>query len=240
MVARVVAEWGRVDVLVANAGGGRGRPMDTKASNLDPALLQLVVGMNLFGTVYTVNAVAPTMKEQRSGKIITVSSVAGTGTIGGRRLCPLRGREGRYRPLHPVSGPGSRAIRDHRELHRPRRDRDRADHGDGHPRQQPEQSGSGRVGGPAAARQRRGLRQGGRVPGDRPVRLCDRGGDPDRRRAGSRMKAFPISVATQDTSRSIAALSSGSPVRNSQTFSLAAVSTSGFLPPYLSLTVAPE
>src|SRR6266851_5609695 len=78
LVARVVAEWGPVDVLVANAGGGRGRPMDTKASNLDPALLQLVVSMNLYGTVYTVNAVAPVMKEQRSGKIVTVSSVAGT------------------------------------------------------------------------------------------------------------------------------------------------------------------
>ncbi|HEV8031422.1 MAG TPA: SDR family oxidoreductase [Stellaceae bacterium] len=79
MVAQVVRAWGRVDVLVANAGGGRGRPIDTKASTLDPALLQLVVGMNLFGTVYTVNAAAPTMKAQRSGKIITVSSVAGTG-----------------------------------------------------------------------------------------------------------------------------------------------------------------
>ena len=54
--------------------------MDTKASTLDPALLQLVVGMNLFGTVYTVNTVAPVMKEQRSGKIITVSSVAGMAT----------------------------------------------------------------------------------------------------------------------------------------------------------------
>src|SRR5271169_6742463 len=31
MVQRVVAEWGRVDILVANAGGGRGRPVDTKA-----------------------------------------------------------------------------------------------------------------------------------------------------------------------------------------------------------------
>jgi 3-oxoacyl-[acyl-carrier protein] reductase len=31
------------------------------------------------GTVYTVNAVAPIMKEQRSGKIITVSSIAGIG-----------------------------------------------------------------------------------------------------------------------------------------------------------------
>ena len=33
MVARVVQEWGRVDVLVANAGGGRSRPMDTKANH---------------------------------------------------------------------------------------------------------------------------------------------------------------------------------------------------------------
>jgi len=48
MVARVVQAWGRVDVLVANAGGGRGRPMDTKASTLDPVLLQLVTAMNLF------------------------------------------------------------------------------------------------------------------------------------------------------------------------------------------------
>src|SRR5215469_13829060 len=52
-------------------------PVDTKASTLDPALLQLVTEMNLFGTVYSCNAVAPIMKQQRSGKIITVSSVAG-------------------------------------------------------------------------------------------------------------------------------------------------------------------
>ena len=78
MAARVVAEWGRIDVLVANAGGGRGRPVDTKASTLDPALLQLVTAMNLFGTVYSCNAVAPVMKRQRSGKIVTVSSVAGS------------------------------------------------------------------------------------------------------------------------------------------------------------------
>ena len=60
------------------AGGGRGRPIDTKASTLDPALLQLVTEMNLFGTVYSCNAVSPIMKQQRSGRIISVSSVAGT------------------------------------------------------------------------------------------------------------------------------------------------------------------
>ena len=67
MVARVVEQWGRVDVLVANAGGGRGRPVDTKASTIDPALLDLVVSMNLLGTVYSCNAVAPVMKRLRSG-----------------------------------------------------------------------------------------------------------------------------------------------------------------------------
>jgi 3-oxoacyl-[acyl-carrier protein] reductase len=78
MIARVVREWGHVDVLVANAGGGQGRPAETRAGSLDPRLLQLVTATNLFGTVYTVNAVAPVMKQQRSGKIITVSSLAGT------------------------------------------------------------------------------------------------------------------------------------------------------------------
>ena len=42
-------------------------------------MLQLVTSMNLFGTVYAVNAVAPIMKAQRSGRIVTVSSIAGLG-----------------------------------------------------------------------------------------------------------------------------------------------------------------
>jgi NAD(P)-dependent dehydrogenase (short-subunit alcohol dehydrogenase family) len=67
-LAQVVVQWCRVDVLVANAGGGRGRPVDTKASTLDPALLHLVTAMNLFGAVYTCNAVAPIMKRQRSAR----------------------------------------------------------------------------------------------------------------------------------------------------------------------------
>jgi 3-oxoacyl-[acyl-carrier protein] reductase len=76
MVTQVAEKWGRVDILVANAGGGRGRPLDTK-STLDTGLLDLVLHMNLYGTIYCCNAVAPIMKQQRYGKIVTVASVAG-------------------------------------------------------------------------------------------------------------------------------------------------------------------
>jgi 3-oxoacyl-[acyl-carrier protein] reductase len=114
MVARVVPEWGRVDVLVANAGGGRGRPMDTKASTLDPALLQLVTERTCSGPCTHATPSAAAFREDHHGKF-------------GRRyrpicrwrLCPLWGGEGRYRPLHAISGAGSRAVRDHGELHRP-------------------------------------------------------------------------------------------------------------------------
>jgi 3-oxoacyl-[acyl-carrier protein] reductase len=85
-VEEILDTWGRIDILVANAGGGRGRPTETKASALDPDLLHLVVRTNLYGTIYCCNAVAATMKEQQSGKIITVSSIAGS--------CPSR--EGIY------------------------------------------------------------------------------------------------------------------------------------------------
>ena len=77
MVKQVTDRWGRVDILVCNAGGGRGRPVDTKASTLTSELLHLVTEMNYYGTVYCVNAVAPVMKAQKYGKIVTVSSVAG-------------------------------------------------------------------------------------------------------------------------------------------------------------------
>lgn len=77
MVEDVQKAWGRVDVLVANAGGGRGRPQDTTATLVPQDLLELVTRMNFYGTVYSCSAVAPVMKEQKSGKIVTVASYAG-------------------------------------------------------------------------------------------------------------------------------------------------------------------
>src|SRR5262249_3905784 len=77
----------------------------------------------------------------RSGKIITVSSVAGTTRTSMAGMLIME-REGRYRSLHAVSGAGSRAVR--------------------------------------PVRDRRGLRQGGRIPHDRLGRRCDWSRDPDR------------------------------------------------------------
>lgn len=81
-VRQVEERWGRIDVLVCNAGGslyGRNR-----ASDLDIDEMSEVLRRNLFGTMYTVLAVAPIMKRQRSGKIITVSSQAGSaGSVDG-------------------------------------------------------------------------------------------------------------------------------------------------------------
>jgi 3-oxoacyl-[acyl-carrier protein] reductase len=70
--------WGSIDVLVANAGGSSGALPASTASDLDPFHLEAVLQRNLYGTIYSCNAVAPHMKEQRSGKIVTVSSSAGS------------------------------------------------------------------------------------------------------------------------------------------------------------------
>jgi 3-oxoacyl-[acyl-carrier protein] reductase len=67
MAAAVEKAWGRIDVLVANAGGGRGTPAETAASVVPPDLLELVTRMNFFGTVHSCSAVAPVMKAQKSG-----------------------------------------------------------------------------------------------------------------------------------------------------------------------------
>jgi 3-oxoacyl-[acyl-carrier protein] reductase len=74
-IAQVIEQWGRIDVLVCNAGGGS--PGESHASQLDLAEFDDVIRRNLYGTVHTVVAAAPAMKEAGRGKIITVSSQAG-------------------------------------------------------------------------------------------------------------------------------------------------------------------
>jgi NAD(P)-dependent dehydrogenase (short-subunit alcohol dehydrogenase family) len=73
MVARAVAEFGRVDVLVTAAGVAGGGPV-----HLIPLEeWQRVQDVNLTGTFLSAKAVLPAMIEQRSGSIITIASVEG-------------------------------------------------------------------------------------------------------------------------------------------------------------------
>jgi len=82
MAADVQRAWGTVDILVANAGGGSGTPEETTATTVSREDLEVVTERNFYGTVYSCSAVAPFMKEQHSGKIVTVASFAGLG-VGG-------------------------------------------------------------------------------------------------------------------------------------------------------------
>lgn len=69
----VVDRWGRIDVLVPNAGVYRGAPL------VDMALAdwQLVLDIDLTGVMLCCQAVAPTMMAQNSGSIVIQSSMAG-------------------------------------------------------------------------------------------------------------------------------------------------------------------
>lgn len=72
-VGQVLAAWGRVDVLVANAGIYRGGPL--AEDHLKD--WQLVLDVDLTGAYLCCHAVAPAMMAQRSGSIVFMSSMAG-------------------------------------------------------------------------------------------------------------------------------------------------------------------
>ncbi len=75
--AAFVAEFGTIDAVICNAGGGEGPLSGAKPSEMDLEQLRKVVERNFFGTVHTISAVAPYMKEQGFGKIVTVASQVG-------------------------------------------------------------------------------------------------------------------------------------------------------------------
>lgn len=77
-VSTVIAEQGHIDVLVNNAGYGYLGPIETVS--MAEARRQLEV--NLFGLARLTQLVLPHMREQGSGRIVNVSSVAGKVVIG--------------------------------------------------------------------------------------------------------------------------------------------------------------
>lgn len=76
-VDEVIKELGPIDILVCNAGGGSGALTANKASEIDLDQYHMILERNLTGTIHTVLAVAPGMKERKSGKIVTVTSHVG-------------------------------------------------------------------------------------------------------------------------------------------------------------------
>jgi short-subunit dehydrogenase len=72
LIARTVAEYGRVDVVIANAGIG----FHTSLAAATDDQLREIVDINILGVMRCARAAVPYMLEARRGHIITVSSVA--------------------------------------------------------------------------------------------------------------------------------------------------------------------
>lgn len=72
-VARTLQQFGRIDVLINNAG----YTMLGALEEVSEEQTQHVFDVNVFGTLRMIRAVVPHMRKQRAGRIINISSIAG-------------------------------------------------------------------------------------------------------------------------------------------------------------------
>ncbi len=93
LMQTAVREFGRIDVLINNAGGGAVGPVDGQRFADDARHL---LEVDFFGKVHCTQAVLPIMRRQRGGTIVNLSSVVG------RKAFP---RFGAYSAsMHAVAG----------------------------------------------------------------------------------------------------------------------------------------
>lgn len=78
-----VRSAGPVDILVNNAGNGGARPLALAPFRaMDPAAWEGPIRVNLYGVLHCCKAVVDGMCERRWGRIVTISSGAGTAGVG--------------------------------------------------------------------------------------------------------------------------------------------------------------
>ena len=76
LMQKTVERFGRIDILINNAGGGAGAG-DTNFLNRDPQNIQTLIDTNLTGSLFCSRAAAVYMAKQMSGKIVNIGSIAG-------------------------------------------------------------------------------------------------------------------------------------------------------------------
>lgn len=77
-----VAQFGRIDVLVNNAGYGQLGWFE----NLSDEQIQRQFNTNVFGAMHVTRAVLPYMRKQKAGHVFTVTSVAGLIAVAGSSI----------------------------------------------------------------------------------------------------------------------------------------------------------